>query len=114
MKRISVMALVILIVCLAATSFAFDGNRKGFILGGGLGLGMTSYTQTLSGFGESLTRDRENKGAFITDFKIGFGANEQTEIYYSSKVSWFGMENVYGDNVTIANGSSALGVSHSL
>lgn len=94
----------------AASSLAFDGQRKGFILGGGIGFGMASYTQTVN----DETSDRENKGAVITDFKIGFAANEQTEIYYTSKVSWFSLKNVFDETVTIANGIGAVGVSYSL
>jgi hypothetical protein len=99
---------------MAVGAAAFDGQRRGFILGGGLGFGMTSFTQTIEGGGISITSDRENEGAFMTDFRIGWGANEQTEIYYASKVSWFGITNVNDDDVTIANGIGGIGFTHSL
>jgi hypothetical protein len=105
---------VFLVILMAAGTGAFDGQREGFIMGGGLGLGMTSYTQTLEYGGDSETGDRENKASFITDFRIGWGVNQQTEIYYTSKVSWFGMENALGDNIVIADGIGGIGVSHSL
>ncbi len=103
-----------LTLCLATGASAFDGNRKGFILGGGLGLGLTSFTQTLEYtiMDTSTTSDRENKFAVMTDFKIGFGATEQVLVYYTNKVSWFSIENVYKDNVTIANGLGGVGVAY--
>jgi len=101
-----------LTLCIATGASAFDGNRKGFILGGGLGLGLTSFTQTVEVYGVSVTSDREDKSAIMTDFKIGFGASDQVLIYWSSKVSWFSIENVYGNNVTIANGFGGVGVTY--
>ncbi len=109
--------LLIIISAFLLTSnpaYSFDGLRKGFILGGGLGFNLTTYTQTVEIFGQSQTSDRENKGALYTNFKIGFAPNEQTEIYYMSKVSWFGFENAYGDNVTMAFGTGGIGVTHNL
>jgi opacity protein-like surface antigen len=89
----------------ASSAHAFDGNRKGFILGFGLGGGMASFTQTLEHAGLSATSDRENKGAFATDFKIGAGLNEQFMIYYVARSSWVSVENklwVFGtDDVQI-------------
>jgi hypothetical protein len=99
---------------LATSAGAFDGQRKGFILGGGLGFGMTTFSQTLKSGGESYTSDNENKGALTTNFKIGFAQDEQVEFYYAAKVTWFGITNVYNDDVTVANGLSAFGMTYNL
>jgi opacity protein-like surface antigen len=103
----------VLVVAFAVGANAFDGQKKGFILGGGLGFGMTSFTQSFEGGGISITSDRENKGAFGTDFRIGWGVNERTAVYYTGKISWFGIDNGYGESVTIADGIHGLGVTHS-
>jgi hypothetical protein len=50
----------------------------------------------------------------MTDFKIGYAPDEFTEIYYTSKISWFGMTNAYGNDVTVADGISSLGFSRYL
>jgi len=84
-KVLAVMLAGLFLLILSANAQAFDGQRKGFILGGGLGLGMTSYTLE---FG-TLTSDRFNKISFMTDFKIGYAPTDQVEIYYSSKGSWW-------------------------
>jgi hypothetical protein len=101
---------------LIANAQAFDGQRKGFILGGGAGFGYTSFTQEVSidynGYHESVESDREDNIAFMTDFKIGYAWDNYWAIYYTSKVSWFGMENSLDDNVTIANGLGAAAVTH--
>ncbi len=103
-------------ITMAAISpcLAFDGKRSGFILGGGIGFGLASYTQTIEGFGMSLTSDRENSGAIATDVRIGFASNEQLEIYFASKEIWFGLTNAYNEKVTIDNAVVALGVSYYL
>lgn len=144
-----------ILLFLTAEAFAWDGQRKGFLLGFGVGLGMTSFTQKVSwsdyhwqgsarsespgeekaefmkcltvGFPKpppppsyyqevSLTilgeSPREDKAAFMSDFKIGYAPNNSWAIYYTSKISWFGITNVRGNDVTIANGLGALGVSY--
>lgn len=115
MKNSILMLLVLaFVVALAMPAMGFDGQRKGFILGGGLGFGMTSFSQTLEYGGLKSTSDTENKGAFITNFKIGFASDEQIEFYYASKVTWFGITNVYDENVTVANGLNAFGMTYNL
>jgi hypothetical protein len=98
----------------AAVAGAFDGQRQGFILGVGGGAGLTSYTQTIAHGGGSVTSDRENEFPLMTDFRIGYAPSDALEIYWMSKVSWFSMENAYGDDVTIANGLGGLGVTYFL
>lgn len=115
MKKCLFMLFVVsVIIWSAKPGFSFDGRRQGFILGGGLGFNLTTYTQTVEGFGVGITSDRENTGAFSTNFKIGFAPNEQTEVYYISRVSWFGFTNAFGDDVTMAFGLGGIGITHNL
>jgi hypothetical protein len=111
--RVAVLAFVLVMVTVSAAA-AFNGQRKGFILGGGFGFGSTSYTQTLKMNGESMTSDRENKGAFNSDFRIGYAPSDQLAIYYGSKVAWFGFTNAYDDDVTVSSGVSSLSFSYYL
>lgn len=115
-KTFFTILIIFILLFLTVTVSAFDGKRKGFILGGGIGPGFTSFTQELSFwdpfFGYTkIKSDRENKAALMTDFKIGYAPTDFWEIYYTSKVSWFGLESVSGD-VTIANGLGALGATY--
>ncbi|UCB53256.1 MAG: hypothetical protein JSV10_04025 [Candidatus Zixiibacteriota bacterium] len=104
----------IILLSLASSAHAWDGQRQGFLLGFGIGPGFTSYTQTVAasdpswGGTVSFESDRENKAGVMTDFKIGYAPENSWAIYYTSKVSWFVMKNALGDNVTIANGLGAV------
>jgi len=99
----------------AVPAGAFDGKRKGFVLGVGLGPGVSSYTQELSvsGLG-SATSNRETKVGVSTDFRIGFGPTEQVLVVYDNKVNWIPFDNALGNHVTIADGISSLAVSYYL
>jgi len=101
--------MVILILGHVSCACAFDGQRKGFILGFGLGPGLISFTETYSipMMGYSVTYDRENKFAVMTDFKIGHGFTNKVQVYWMSKVSWFGFE-----DETIVNGVGGLGITY--
>jgi len=114
MGRTSAIAPVALVVILCSTTVAgaFDGERQGFIIGAGVGAGLTTYTQTISYEGFSWTSDRESELPIMTDFKIGYAPSDFLEIYWMNKVSWFGFENAFGDDVTIANGLGGLGVTY--
>ena len=107
---------VFVVLCVTTVAGAFDGERQGFILGVGVGSGLTSYTYTASADYDraavSVTSDRENVFPLMSDFKIGYAPNDLLEIYWMSKVSWFGDEALYGEDVTIANGLGGLGVTY--
>jgi opacity protein-like surface antigen len=102
------------LMTVSTAGHAFDGQRKGFILGFGAGPSMTSFTQTISYDGDSYTSDRENKIGAATDFKIGAGLNEQFLIYYVNRMTWFSLDNIIGESVIIGNSVGLLGVSYYL
>lgn len=92
-----------LLLTLLFNSFAFDGNREGFVLGIGLGFSNLSYdlkqkTTSLSsdliGYSGNESREsRENSSYnFASNFLIGYAVNNNWIIQWSSKVSWFGLE----------------------
>jgi hypothetical protein len=113
MRKVLICACVFGVVLTAATTVdAFNNNRKGFILGGGAGLAGTRIQQSLSGGGESFEGEAETKGSLLTDFKIGLGTSEQFLLYYCSHVTWFSIENVFLEDVTIANGIGGIGVTY--
>ncbi|MBN2829449.1 MAG: hypothetical protein JXR56_03895 [Candidatus Cloacimonetes bacterium] len=109
----TVLTILILIVTMT-TLFAFDGKKKGFLLGFGVGAAGVSYSQTIEGEGDSITSDTEEKGAFATDFKIGYAPSNNLEIYYTNQVAWFTMHNALDDDTTIVDGVTAVGASYFL
>jgi hypothetical protein len=60
---------------------AFDGQRKGFILGAGIGGGYLDDHDPYHPFGS---------GTLMTNFKIGYAPSNSLEVYYANNVSWFG------------------------
>ena len=80
-------SLAISILC-STSIYAFDGERKGFILGGGLGVGYLSNTTSWDNSYDtgSIT---ESRTVFQTYFKIGYAPSNTLEIFYSSRISWW-------------------------
>lgn len=66
---------------------AFNGNRKGFILGLGAGV------QTV----DLETGKNPSYGGLATAFKVGGGITDQFLLFYSNDVAWFdnGYDNYY-------------------
>ncbi len=103
-----------LLLSTANSASAFDGLRKGFVLGGGAGLGGVSYTQDISGGSLTASSDREGSGAVVTTFKIGLGLNERTLLIYQQNQNWVDFTNAFGNSVTVASGSGVIAVNHYL
>jgi hypothetical protein len=88
---------------------AFDRQRRGFILGGLGGVALNIWNQSI----DDVKGDNETDFAVHTDFRIGGGfKGDKVMLYYWNVVNWFGMENVFGDNIIIANGVSGIGTSY--
>ena len=94
---------------------AWDGQRKGFVLGIGAGAGLSSYKLVSDSYSQ-IESDRFNKTAFMTDFKIGFAPSNRVMIFWASKVSWFGHKvaegTEYETSFTATNGIGGLGTSY--
>lgn len=102
--------LVVALLAIASPASAFNGSRKGFLLGAGLGAGFNRYNQELTLNGIVFPKsDDESKGGFATDFRIGAGVNDQFTLYYVNDVNWFSLHNALDKDVTIANGLGLLG-----
>jgi hypothetical protein len=117
-------ALLVFILCvflaMAVNSNAFDKERKGFIIGFGLGPGFSSYSQTIDSAGSKRINDESlSKMALFTDFKIGYAPTNQLMIYWMSKVNWFGREDTIQSTtstrkeaITVATGVGGLGITY--
>ena len=119
MKR-HIISQVIGCICLIGLCInlqAFDGQRKGFILGVGLGPGLTTYKFEQSSDNFRFESDRKSKFGIQSDFKIGYAPSNTLEILYTNKVSWFsidtGSEKFGGpESITITNGISSVAITH--
>ncbi len=88
---------------------AFDGKRKGFILGWGLGIGKLDLTEKYDGI---KTKGNRKDFNFTTNSKIGWGFNENFELYYTSKNFWGSHLNKAGKKETFVTSLSAFGASY--
>jgi hypothetical protein len=99
--------LVMILVLCAASAFGFDGARKGFVIGGGIGLGYATVSvndvpgaETLTNFGGAL------------DFLIGYAWDEQNMIVFLRDGVIYSEETVFGGSLTLAQGFSGVGYYH--
>lgn len=109
-RTICTLGLALISTCLFSPDAL--GQRKGFVIGVGVGPGITSYTYEAFG----ATSDRETKITFMSDFKIGFAPSNDLALYWMSKVSWFSTETVIagGDKIFFTNGFGGLGATYAL
>ena len=105
-------AAICAIVLSSSSAFAWDGSRKGFQLGGGLGIAAVMWEQEVEIWGLSFKSDTESDFALATDFKIGYAPTDQLAIYYFEKTGWFTMTNILDDDVIVASGVSGVGASY--
>jgi hypothetical protein len=117
--RKSILFLTGVVLCTGVSSSdAFDGQRKGFILGGGIGGGQAHVQQTLSGpatagfSADELQSDRTGYGSVVTDFRNGGAFNNQRLLNYDNQVWWFNTENALGSEETFLFGIGLLGASY--
>jgi hypothetical protein len=99
MRKLMLIALVAATVLAPVHAQAFDGARKGFVLG--LGLGFGSAKQTISAQGVSLSN---TEGGLATTFKIGAGLSDNFVLYYSNRVVFFNADVTVG----LTNSSHSL------
>ncbi|MCE2395538.1 hypothetical protein J4G02_13220 [Candidatus Poribacteria bacterium] len=90
------------------------GWREGFIFGIGAGVGFTNFTAPLAvywaeAYEGSWPDPRQTRPTFATELKIGHGLSDQFLLYYTSRISWLPLSNLYRDTM-IANGSAGAGM----
>jgi hypothetical protein len=102
-RFLAAFTILVLLTLTTATSFAFDGQRKGFVVGAGLGPGISSFTQDLTLAGQTGSAS-DSKFGLATDFRMGYGVNDRIVIFYNNRVNWFGIRNANDEEVTIADG----------
>lgn len=99
---------LVLILALCATSaFGFDGARKGFVLGGGLGFGYASVSVDNEPQYESLT----NAGV-AGNFLIGYAWDEQNMVVFLRDAVVYSEQTIFGGSLTLVQGFSGVGYYH--
>ena len=90
------------------------GRRQGFIFGIGTGVGITNFEAPLaeywgSAYEGSWPDPRSTASAFATELKVGHGFTDQFLLYYTSRIAWLPLSNLYRDTM-IANGAAGVGM----
>ncbi|UCG61759.1 MAG: hypothetical protein JSV52_00265 [Candidatus Zixiibacteriota bacterium] len=113
MKSTRVLAVVLLVVLLASSASAFDGMRKGFVLGGGLGFAPVANTSI-----DGLEGKYEKQGLGV-NFLIGYAWDERNMIVflrdgaiYSETIELTWGDVVFRDKINMAQGFSGVGYYH--
>lgn len=90
------------------------GQRNGFIFGFGAGVGNVNFAEPLAEYwGSTYDGDwpdpRGTASVFATDIKVGHGLSNHFLLYYTSRITWMPLSNLYRDTM-IANGSAGVGM----
>lgn len=112
LKKLIVCSLFITVV---TSLLAFDGQRKGFLLGGGIGMSRIDYRQEVEYEynGETEKGKDYSENGIAAEFKIGYGASNKLELYFSHQATYFNLDAGY-DSIIIANSASTLAASYFL
>ena len=88
--------ILILLLTFSTNSFAFEGKRKGFIIGLGFGKSDLKYNLKQNNLPEYYEFGYERRVSDLnnlaSNFVIGYGLNNKLLIKWTSKVSWFSQE----------------------
>lgn len=84
MKRIYAMILAGFVACASA----FDGSKKGFVLGAGAGGHVATMNENvlLKGIPDRTT---DNKSGLSSDFLLGYGFNSKFLLLYQNSGTWY-------------------------
>ena len=104
MKKFTfLVCLIALTAMFVGQAHAFDGERKGFMLNLGAGMGQGKLE-----ISDSRNSDSLDGTGFSTDFKIGAGLSPNAFLYYTNRVIWWSDQ-----KVSFNTGMSAVGFSYS-
>ncbi len=101
MKR-SVLITLVAVMLMSGSVGAFDGMRKGFVLGGGLGLNLSADYEVSEGI-YSISEDGSGMGLNLV---IGYAWDEQNMIVYEGNVGGWKSDLVNKDIAQGFNGAS--------
>jgi len=101
--------LIISLLIFSHQSLAFDDDRKGFMIGIGLGIQKTNINE------RNLNAASNSETGMATSFKIGGGITQRFSLYYVRSASWFNApytEDSNTSDIYYVSGLSGLGASY--
>ncbi|MCX6828222.1 MAG: hypothetical protein NT002_02920 [candidate division Zixibacteria bacterium] len=73
----AILVLLYLLFAANTTAETFDGKRQGFIIGAGIGFGITRYSSS-----NEISSGRGNPSTVIYDLRIGYAPSDKLQLYY--------------------------------
>lgn len=95
-----------LILCFAAPARAFDGEREGFALGGGLGFATSNVRQDV----DLVDLDSFTKAGLALDLRAGWGISPAIVLLASARTSWIAYDTQNRDGSDLLHGVVGLGM----
>jgi hypothetical protein len=90
MKKVSFIIAVLVFLIVSTLAFCKKNERRGFIIGGGLGASYLLAHQTIDDGDKEIKSDTEDRVSVNTDIRIGLGfKGNKLLLYYWNKVNWF-------------------------
>lgn len=105
MKKVVVFTVLIFVIA-AINANAFNGLRKGFVLGGGLGFGPVANVTA-----ERTNAELENSGLAL-NFLIGYAWDEQNMIVFLRDGVIYSEETIFGGSINLVQGFSGAAYYH--
>jgi hypothetical protein len=105
--------LVLLVLVFASTSVAnaWDGQRKGFLLGIGFGAGFDSYSK-IQYDPISPVKEDNSQFAFAASPRIGYAINNQLAIYYSRHPLLFSVKTAENKDLALTSCIEAISMQY--
>lgn len=98
--------LLTLFLVLATPAHAFDGEREGLVVGGGLGGAMSVVSQDFRG----ATLDDFTRFGPAFDLRAGWGVSEAIQVFASLRGSWIRYDTQNKDASDVLHGTLGLGM----
>ncbi len=108
--KLSVLLLIVLLL-VSASAMAFDGQRKGFVLGGGLGFSPSSKIELSSSPHESTYDFSISKAGVGLNILIGYAWDEKNMLVYEGNVTAYDPGDS-GSDVVYAQGFDGISWYH--
>ena len=112
-RGIQFILLTSIILTTSSAANAWDGQRKGFLLGLGLGAGFDSYSGIQY---DPVGPESEDNSTFViaASPRIGYAINNQVAFYYSRHPFFFSVEDEAEEDITLISCIEALQVHYYL
>lgn len=93
---------------IASSAHAWDSQRKGFVLGAGLGGGLTSFSQTLG----TDSTERMNHAAWGGGGILGYAPSNRLVVGFVGRNALFTIDNLLGGESDIVSSTQTVAVSY--